>query len=135
MISENYWLLVEDDDMDVLLFNLVWDITPPEKPLLKVCTNGEEAINFLKTAEKFPTIIISDINMPKMSGYDLLLEIQSDKRLAQNNIPFVVLTTSRDSDDEKRFASKGIHNYFIKPFSNAGWDDIIKKVDELTHHH
>ncbi len=128
MNSDNYWLLVEDDDMDVLLFNLVWGLTQQDKPLLKVCTNGEDAINFLKTAEKFPKLIISDINMPKMSGYELLLEIQNDKILSQNNIPFVVLTTSQDSDDKEKFSSKGIHNYFIKPFYNTGWDEIINKM-------
>jgi CheY-like chemotaxis protein len=123
-------LLVEDNPDDILI---------TKRALLKgkisnhlyVVNNGEEAIKFLRKEDYYkgactPALVLLDLNMPKMDGFQVLKEIKNDKNL--RSIPIIVLTTSdrdRDIDDAYKY---GCNSYIVKPVS---FENFIKTVIEI----
>ena len=78
-------------------------------------TNGKEAIEYLDG--DIPTIIISDVMMPEMDGYQLCRKIKSDDRL--KNIPVVLLTTLSNPDDVVKGLDCGADNFVTKPYEES----------------
>ncbi len=64
-----------------------------------------------------PDLIVSDIRMPEMDGFELLLEIRSDPQLAQ--IPFIFLTASAERASVRKGMDTGADDYLTKPFTHA----------------
>ncbi|MBX7221713.1 MAG: response regulator [Blastocatellia bacterium] len=104
-------ILLVDDEPHVLM--ILEKVIKPLGCKTMTANNGMEALERIK--QQTPTIIISDLMMPKMDGSQLFATIQQDPKLA--NIPFVCLT-SRDQEEEKVSAfEKGVEDYWSKPFS------------------
>jgi CheY-like chemotaxis protein len=74
--------------------------------------NGKEAIDFCR--QSLPDLIISDISMPEMDGFELREKLINDE--AYRNIPFIFLTAKTMSDDHFRGLSLGVTNFLTKPF-------------------
>lgn len=72
-------------------------------------------------------LIISDWNMPKMSGLELLQKIRTTPELAST--PFILLTAEADLEQVKQAVEAGVDNYILKPFTS----DILKSKLEQTH--
>ena len=87
---------------------------------VKVAINGEEALNFIK-GEHFD-LLLSDIVMPKMTGFELLEEIQKQDL----KIPAIVLSNLGQAEDEKRARLLGVKEFLIK--SNVSLVDVVNKV-------
>ncbi len=75
--------------------------------------DGEEGI--LKARETIPDLILTDLMMPKMDGYQFSKEIRSDERTS--HIPLIMLTARAGSDDKIEGFETGIDDYIVKPFS------------------
>ena len=104
-------LSVEDDPQILYILQHLL-----EKNGYKVHTasNGLEAIELLSNLEIVPDLIISDISMPEMNGYDFYNTVSKNPNW--NAIPFIFLTGRADLDDI-RFAKKlGVDDYIVKPF-------------------
>jgi DNA-binding NtrC family response regulator len=67
-----------------------------------------------------PNIVILDLNLPKVHGYEVLALIRSSDGL--RGLPVVVLTGSLNIDDEVRSRSLGVVDYLIKPVDGNGYD-------------
>lgn len=76
-------------------------------------TNGEEGV--LIAQLELPDLIICDITMPKLDGYDVLSILSSDP--TTKNIPFVFLTAKAETTDFRKGLSTGADDYIVKPFS------------------
>jgi two-component system cell cycle response regulator len=74
--------------------------------------NGREALEYLN--DHAPSIIISDIIMPEMNGYEFCKKIKSDERL--KNIPIVLLTTLSEPEDVIKGLESGADNFMTKPY-------------------
>ena len=74
--------------------------------------NGKRALEFCKHQK--PDIIISDISMPEMDGYELREELIRDENL--RNIPFIFLTAKTQTDDKLKGIRLGVSHFLIKPF-------------------
>jgi len=74
--------------------------------------NGKEAFNLAK--KYLPIMIITDIIMPEMNGYELCRKIKADEKLRQ--IPVVLLTLLKDSTDILNSLECGADNYIMKPY-------------------
>ncbi len=83
--------------------------------IVDTAANGIEAIEYL--SDKIPSIIISDVMMPEMDGYQLCRKIKSDKKL--KDIPVVLLTTLSDPDDVVKGLDCGADNFLTKPYEEA----------------
>jgi signal transduction histidine kinase/CheY-like chemotaxis protein len=78
----------------------------------RVAENGEKALEVL--ARKIPDLIVSDIIMPVMDGYDLCREVKRNERT--KNIPLILLTALSDSRDIALALEAGADNFIIKPY-------------------
>jgi len=86
--------------------------------------NGKEALNIL--ADDWVDVIMSDINMPEMNGFELLEELQKDDLL--KNIPVVVITTE-SSEERMRYAlNLGAKGFIKKPFLPEDLKKILYEV-------
>lgn len=76
--------------------------------------NGKVALELLSTTQRIPEIIISDITMPEMDGYDLFETLSNNNML--NHIPFIFLS-GRNTPEDVRFGKMlGVDDYLTKPF-------------------
>jgi DNA-binding response OmpR family regulator len=96
-----------------------------------VCTaeDGEKGVEIAKLAK--PDIIICDIMMPKMNGYDVLLQLSKDKITA--SIPFIFLTAKTERIDVRKGMNLGADDYLTKPFEERELLDAISS--RLKKHH
>ncbi|MBI3584782.1 MAG: chemotaxis response regulator CheY [Nitrospinae bacterium] len=71
-------------------------------------------------------IVISDWNMPKMTGLDLLKAVRSDENL--KSLPFLMVTAEALKDNIVAAAQAGISDYVVKPFTAATLEEKLKKI-------
>ncbi len=106
-------ILVVDDAPDnlMLLSNLL-----KEKYKIKVANSGEKALKIISSDQK-PDLILLDILMPHMDGYETLRHIKENE--ATRDIPVIFLTALSNADDEKHGLELGASDYVTKPISPA----------------
>ncbi|MFX1411054.1 MAG: PleD family two-component system response regulator [Promethearchaeota archaeon] len=106
-------ILIVEDNRD-LLFNLNLILEANNFQTL-TAKNGKQALKILSEIDKIPDIILSDIMMPEMDGYDFFKNVSNNPRL--NRIPFIFLT-ARTSQQEIRLGKLlGVDDYITKPFN------------------
>jgi signal transduction histidine kinase len=94
-----------------------------------VAANGREAL--AKTAEAKPALIISDIIMPVMDGFELCCRIKEDERFW--DIPVILLTSLSDPRDVIKGLASGADNFITKPYEE---EDLLEHVNRmLLEHH
>ena len=114
-------ILVVDDNTDIL-FNIKLILEANGFQAI-TAENGDEALKILSKQKKPPEVIISDIMMPKMDGYEFFKKILEDIRF--NRIPFIFLS-AKSSSEEIRFGKVlGVDDYLTKPFNE---EDLIAIV-------
>jgi CheY-like chemotaxis protein len=97
--------------------------------------DGKELMDYLRHQGDFqmddgprePSLVLLDLNMPKMDGREALREIKSDPVL--HHIPVVVLTTSRAEQDVVRSYQLGVNSFISKPVTLQGLLDAMKAVE------
>jgi len=119
-------LLVEDDIVDMMSVKRALKDINVTNPLYHV-ENGEEALEFLRDKEKpKPTIILLDLNMPKMGGIEFLSIMKKDEAIKR--IPVVILTTSRAEYDKIQSYNLGVAGYMIKPVDYRQFMEVIRAM-------
>ena len=125
-------LMVGADRGEQLLIKEVFrELRIPD--LLYIVRDGEEAIDFLKGEGgyadrkkfKFPTILLTELRMPKIDGFDLLLFIKRSNLII---IPTIVLTSSSDVDDVNRAYLLGANAFHNKPVELEGLLMVLKNI-------
>lgn len=112
-------LLVDDNDDDVLLIREAF-ATQTQVQIIDAVPDGEAALAYLqyrknKRHEALPDLLLLDINMPKMNGFEVLQAIKGDPQL--QHIPVIILTTSDRNEDIIRAYSNGACSYVHKPIT------------------
>ncbi len=119
-------LLVEDDMVDMMSVKRALKDINVTNPLYHV-ENGVEALEFLMDKEKpRPTIILLDLNMPKMGGIEFLSVMRKDETIRR--IPVVILTTSRAEYDKIQSYDLGVAGYMIKPVDYQQFMEVIRAM-------
>jgi len=113
-------LLVEDDMIERMKFNRIIESSNIKIDLLEA-TNGEEALQTLRTTKSLPNIILLDLNMPRMNGIEFLKILKKDNRL--KFIPTIILTTSNNTKDLLECYNNGIAGYILKPLKYEQYVD------------
>ncbi|MHA1216965.1 MAG: response regulator [Candidatus Thorarchaeota archaeon] len=127
-------LLVEDSEDDIVLTKRALEKAKIANELV-VARDGEEALLYLrgegpykdKAPDDLPAVVLLDLNMPRMSGFQFLKELRSDERLRL--LPVVVLTSSREERDVLESYSLGANSYVQKPVS---FDEFAESVKTLS---
>jgi CheY-like chemotaxis protein len=87
---------------------------------IRLFDRAQQVLDFLTTTEEQPFIIISDINMPGMSGLELKKHLQDDPYLAAKGIPFVFISTNASPVSVRHAHALSVQGYFEKPQSQEG---------------
>ena len=129
-------ILVVEDNID-LLYNLKL-LLESNNYKTNTAKNGKEALEILSTLEEIPDIIISDIMMPEMDGYEFFREISNNPRW--NRIPFLFLSALITPKDIRFGKLLGADDYLTKPFDEKDLLAILsgkiarnKRVDALNY--
>jgi DNA-binding response OmpR family regulator len=112
-------LIIEDD---ALIIGSIQDLFEFEGYEVYTACNGPEGIASAKN--NLPDIIVSDIAMPGISGYDVLRELQNDENT--NGIPFIFLTAKVEKSDFRLGMELGADDYITKPFK---LDELLRAVE------
>ncbi len=89
-----------------------------------VTRNGREALEAMQARK--PTLVITDINMPEMDGYELCRRIRADEALA--DVPVILLTSLADSEDVFKGLECGADNFITKPYEE---NNLLARVHYL----
>ncbi len=123
-------LIVEDNETDALCLEKAFEENGIEKPIV-TAWNGEEALTYLKAESsdmRIPNLILLDLNMPIMNGFEFLKAVKSDDRLKV--IPVVVLTSSISRIDMNDSYDNCVAGYIEKPLDPEGYREIVRVLDQ-----
>lgn len=131
-------LLIEDDSLDIMHVERTFKkLNIIHK--LYVAKNGQEALSLLKGegVEKvypLPSLIMLDINMPKMDGFEFLSILRSDEEL--KDIKVFIMTTSNQEEDKNMAKALGVSGYIVKPLNltnpASSMDNFSLMIDLLN---
>jgi CheY-like chemotaxis protein len=126
-------LLVEDDEGDILMTREAFEFYKIRNPL-HVVSDGERALQYLRQTGPFadaarPGLILLDINLPRLSGLEVLAELKADPELAL--IPVVMLTTSQAEEDILRSYRLHANAYVSKPVDFENFIAAIRQIDDF----
>lgn len=94
---------------------------------IQEAADGEEGLKVLLESNNPGgeiQLVISDWNMPKMKGLDLLKQVRATAEWT--NLPFVLLTSESERDQVTEAVLAGVSNYIVKPFSAKIFEDKLK---------
>jgi two-component system KDP operon response regulator KdpE len=118
-MAEGRTILVVDDEPDLL--NAVRLYLEDEGYQVLTATNGEEALAKVRT--RLPDLIVLDVMMPQMNGFEALGEI---RRIS--NVPVIMLTVKGEESDKVRGLGLGADDYVTKPFSQR---ELLSRIQAV----
>jgi len=130
-------LLVEDDSNDALLLRRAFHRAKLTS-LLQVVSDAEKAMAYLEQKPPFdksdespsPSLLLLDLNLPRTSGLELL-EWLRKKSPPLRDLPVIILTSSRDTEDIDQAYALGANSYMAKPNGNfEGLAEMVKEFDQ-----
>ena len=111
-------LVVEDTELNLKLF---CDLLRAHEYVTEGVRDGREAV---ARARAFaPNLIVTDIQLPHLSGYDLILQFKADEAL--RDIPIMAVTAYAGREDEERIRAAGADAYVSKPISLMRFVDAV----------
>ncbi|TKB86058.1 MAG: response regulator [Nitrospira sp.] len=124
-------LIAEDNEDDILLIREAFE-TVNMANRVAVVRDGEEALAYLRgegpfSQCPFPGLVLLDINMPKKTGLEVLVEIKSDARFRP--LPVVMLTVSEREEDIVRSFEQGACSYIRKPVTFSRFLSVVKEFE------
>jgi two-component system response regulator len=120
-------LLVEDAEIHVEFTRLAF-AQEGLTDMLRVARDGESALELLAAAERPPRLILLDLGLPRMSGFEVLQAVRGHESPDVRRTPVVVLTTSRAPADIQRAYDLCANSYVRKPLD---LDEFIALVGDL----
>jgi signal transduction histidine kinase/ActR/RegA family two-component response regulator len=117
-------LIAEDNPVNVLLMKKLlskWKISPV------IAENGELAIQTFKSSDF--DIILMDLQMPVMNGFDASMEIRKMPDAKKANVPIIALTAAALLDIEEQVLNAGMNDYVSKPFKP---EELMEKIQNLV---
>jgi CheY-like chemotaxis protein len=118
-------LLIDDDEIQRMKFKKVCQDLLFSVSIVEA-VHGKQALNYLNETKNNFNIIVLDLHMPKMNGLELLEILKSNAQF--KNIPIIIMSNSKDSNELKKCYNFGISGYFTKP---AKYSKYSKKVKSL----
>jgi CheY-like chemotaxis protein len=127
MKTSNYNILLADNDEDDCFFfkdalnELLISAT------LNVVTNGVELMSFLeKNTDNLPHVLFIDLNMPRKTGFECLVEIKKHDKWA--NLLVIMYSTAYNLEDIDLLYAKGAHHFIHKPLGFSNLKSVVQKA-------
>lgn len=124
-------LMVEDNDMDLDLCMQAFKEHAIANPLA-TCRDGEEAIAYIDAHADpadpaLPVIVLLDLRLPKVDGIDVLRYAR--RHPVWRQVPFIVLTTSRQDSDIGAAYQLGVNSYIVKPVDFVEFTEVARRIE------
>jgi two-component system cell cycle response regulator DivK len=117
-------LVVDDEPDNVGLIELVLEY---HQATVHTAVSGKECLMVLETLQ--PSFVMVDIQMPDMSGFDLLANIRQDDRWQK--LPVIAVTAHAMAGDQERILAAGFDGYIAKPINAMTLVDELKTIFSL----
>lgn len=114
-------LVVEDNELNLKLF---CDLLRAHDFAAEPVSDGREAVG--KAREFAPDLVVMDIQMPHVTGLELIREMKADSQLRR--IPIMAVTAYAGRDDEERIRAAGANAYVSKPISLARFMEEVRTL-------
>ncbi len=92
--------------------------------------DGNEALEFINQTDIQPFLILSDINMPRINGFELRNKVFANEKLHTKCIPYLFFTTSATQKSVIDAYAMSVQGFFIKAGSMQGLENTIRKIVE-----
>jgi two-component system, response regulator len=133
MMTDEYVLLVEDNPDEAILTQRAFKKSEVANKL-QIISDGKQALDFLfaqggyleRDTNDKPILILLDLNLPLVSGLDVLKEVKANPNTAF--IPVVVLTSSSEIQDQIESYRLGANDYICKPTGLIEFIEIVKSI-------
>jgi CheY-like chemotaxis protein len=131
-MNKLYILVAEDDEEDREIMGSVFStLNCPAKMIF--VEDGEKLLEHLATyAGAFPGLILTDLNMPRLNGKQVLKSLKEDSRY--KHIPVVVFSTSAWREDVQVCYRAGASTFISKPDNIEGWADMLGNICSYWFH-
>jgi two-component system, cell cycle response regulator DivK len=111
-------LVVEDNELNLKLF---CDLLRAHDHVVEPVRDGRDAV--ARARDFGPDLMVMDIQMPHVTGYELLVELRADETLRR--IPVMAVTAYAGREDEERIRAAGAAAYVSKPISLARFMEVV----------
>ncbi|MDP1899899.1 MAG: response regulator [Rubrivivax sp.] len=123
-------LVVEDSDMDLDFCLQAFEEHAIANPVV-ACRDGEEALAFIDAHAtpgdaQLPLLVLLDLRLPKVDGIEVLRYARAHPVWKQ--VPFIVLTTSREHTDIGAAYENGVNSYLVKPVDFGSFAEVVKHI-------
>ena len=121
-------IIIEDDlDDQEIAQNIIDELDIANKIIF--FENGRSAIDYLMTTQDRPFIIISDMNLPGLSGLEVKKQIDDNEYLREKCIPFIFISTSANKQAvETAYTNLNVQGYFEKGHNYEQYKGIFKLI-------
>jgi DNA-binding response OmpR family regulator len=117
-------LVVEDDQIVVTLLE---HMLSRRGFSVKVATDGRQALDLIETLPILPTLVLLDVMLPYVDGFELIRTIR--ERAAWTEVPIIMLTAKSQEKNIVRALDNGANDYIVKPFRP---EELMARIRRLT---
>jgi CheY-like chemotaxis protein len=117
-------LIVEDSENCAATLEIAFMGIPRVSVL--TASSAHEALRILRNPDFAVEAIITDLNMPRMDGFEMIRRIREDRSLSAT--PIIVVSADTDPDTPERVAQLGVSAFFPKPYSPA---QVRRKLEQI----
>ena len=124
--TTSVWVIDDDEDDRLIIQSAFKEIDRPISVL--TFTDGDQVLPNLAHCDQLPRLILLDINMTRLNGFDTLQQLRSIPKFS--HLPVVMLTTSSDASDRQQSLALGANQCLTKPASYRQLVALIRKLTE-----
>lgn len=117
--------IADDDEDDQFLLKTAFDRCSPETRV-EFAIDGVALMELLDKSPLHPCLIILDLNMPRLNGFESLKILRSSK--VYRDVPMVIFSTSSDNGDIAKAKELGANDYISKPLNMSSLDGLVKRL-------
>lgn len=122
-------IVIEDDKDDQELLSEIFTSLNYKNEIV-FFHDGNEALDYLNKTDVTPFLILSDINMPKINGFELRTKIHTNEQLQVKCIPYLFFTTNANKKSVMDAYALSVQGFFVKPNSYDQLKNTIFKIME-----
>ena len=122
-------VVIEDDEDDQEILGQIFKNLEYKNSIIYF-SDSQEALDYLIETKTKPFLILSDINMPKLSGFELRQKIHTNEDLNLKCIPYLFFTTTSNQKAVVDAYSQSVQGFFVKPNNIENLERTIKTIIE-----
>lgn len=120
-------VIIEDDEDDQHILSEIFTKLNYKNEVV-FFRDGNLALEYLNREDVLPFLILSDVNMPKIDGFELRSKVHTNQELHFKCIPYLFFTTGATKKSVIQAYAISVQGFFVKPNSYDKLEDTIKKI-------